>query len=102
MNLRDKGVPGVLDPEGEPGVDPGSSDRFLKPELLLRIVMLLVIVTLLLLVSTTGSGDDRVTENESYFRSFPRPVSGRGPASVSSQSLFRSPIIDMNNSSLLT
>jgi len=36
------GVPGVLDPDGDPGVEPESAERFFKWELVLRMVMLRV------------------------------------------------------------
>lgn len=79
-----KGVTGVLDPAGVPGAEPESPEKFLKlEEVLLRIVILLVTMVL----SSATIGGDRVAENESYLRSLPSPVSGAGPASVSSQSL---------------
>jgi len=43
---------------------------------------------------TAGAGedDDDEWEKEAYLRSLPRPESGRGPATVSSQSWSRRPI----------
>ena len=74
------GVPGVVgDSEGEPEF----GDRFARvEEVVLRIVMLRV----------TGTSSETIVgeaglDKESYLRSLPRPVSGAGPASVSSQSL---------------
>lgn len=80
FNLRLLGVPGVVgDSEGEPEF----GDRFPKvEEVVLRIVMLRVMGT----SSQTIVGEAGL-DKESYLRSLPRPVSGAGPASVSSQSL---------------
>lgn len=44
-------------------------------------------------MSIDGAAVDRLAEKELYLRSFPRPASGAGPASVSSQSLWRNPMI---------
>lgn len=96
------GVPGVngvrgvvlVDPDGESGPDVVSRDKLLlKLELGRIMVMLRVTGT-----STGRIEDERVWEgeNESYFRSLPRPDSGAGPARVSSQSLWRKPMLMMN------
>jgi len=42
--------------------------------------------------AATAADDDDEGEKEAYLRSLPRPESGRGPATVSSHSWFRSPI----------
>lgn len=96
-----RGVPGVLGGAGDSGAEPGdsgaeqgSTERFLKLELLVLIIVMLrvtFISPLLLAEEALTGGDDR-TGNELYFRSLPSPVSGMGPASVSSQSLWRNPI----------
>lgn len=45
--------------------------------------------------SFAGGGDrtPELAEKELYFRSLPKPESGKGPANVSSQSLSRNPIM---------
>lgn len=90
-----KGVPGVLGGAGDSGAEPGSTERFLKLEALLLLIIVMLRVTFispfLLAAEALTGGDDRA-ENESYFRSLPSPESGMGPASVSSQSLWRNPI----------
>lgn len=46
-SLRVKGVTGLLEPIGESGREPGSTDKFLKPGLFVpfKMVILLVITT---------------------------------------------------------
>lgn len=41
---------------------------------------------------SAATADEREPEKELYLRSLPRPDSGVGPASVSSQSLWRKPM----------
>lgn len=84
----------MLGAAGDSGAEPGSTERFLKLELFVLIIVMLrvtFISPLLLAEEALTGGDDR-TGNELYFRSLPSPVSGMGPASVSSQSLWRNPI----------
>lgn len=84
----------MLGGAGDSGAEPGSTERFLKLELFVLIIVMLrvtFISPLLLAEEALTGGDDR-TGNELYFRSLPSPVSGMGPASVSSQSLWRNPI----------
>lgn len=96
-NSRDVGVPGVLDPAGDSGANPAvSTERFrasLGPVLFLTMVMLRVIFTGAAPEEGDTTGADREAGKESYLRSLPRPDSGAGPASVSSQSLSRKPIV---------
>jgi hypothetical protein len=86
----------VLGVAGDTGDEQGSTEMFLKylELFVLTIVMLRVMFmsSMLLAAAASTGGDDR-TENESYFRSLPSPLSGMGPASVSSHSLWRNPII---------
>ena len=88
QNVRVKGDSGALDPAGELGTETESGEKFRKLELVLRMVMLRVTWT----SSGLMIGGDRAADRDLYFRSFPRPVSGGGPATVSSQSLSRKPI----------
>lgn len=68
---------------GDSEAEPESGERVPRvEELVLRIVMLRVTGT-----SSTIIGGEAGIDKESYLRSLPRPVSGAGPASVSSQSL---------------
>lgn len=78
--LRVKGERGVVDPEGE---EEAEVVVLPKPDWDRTMVMLRLIGT----ASATVDRTEIPPENELYFRSFPRPVSGAGPASVSSQSL---------------
>jgi hypothetical protein len=65
-----------------------------------KLALLVLIIIMLRLIGTSSfTGSDRapeeLAEKELYFRSLPKPVSGVGPANVSSQSLSRNPIIIM-------
>ena len=87
----------MLGVAGDAGDEQGSTEMFLKylELFVLTTVMLRVMFMSSMLIAAAAAstgGDDR-TENESYFRSLPSPLSGMGPASVSSHSLWRNPII---------
>lgn len=62
----------------------------------LELVFLAILMVLVIMIGSTVpvKGDDFVAVG--CFRSLPRPVSGLGPASVSSQSLSRIPMICNN------
>ena len=80
----DRGVV-LVDPDGESGPDVVSRDTLLQKLELGRIMVMLRVMG-----TSTGRVEDErvwVADNESYFRSLPRPDSGVGPARVSSQSL---------------
>ena len=88
--LGEKGEVGVLEPAGEAGTEPEPAEM---AEVVLRRVMLRVMGVSLGGVTVEGGAEDLAAEKELYFRSLPRPVSGAGPASVSSQSLWRNPMM---------
>ena len=79
----------MLEPAGEAGTEPEPAEI---AEVVLRRVMLRV-MGVSLGVTVEGGAEDLAAEKELYFRSLPRPVSGAGPASVSSQSLWRNPMM---------
>lgn len=90
------GVPGVEGVLGVLGPDPGSPEMDRRAGVVLTMVMLRVTAGKSGWESAPaaeGGGaerraaEDREDGNESYLRSPPRPESGVGPASVSSQSL---------------
>lgn len=94
----EKGEVGVVEAAGEEGREPESSLRkAAELELVRRMVMLREMGT-----SSSSGVVDRAAENELYLRSFPRPESGAGPASVSSQSLWRKPMSSSSSSFVTT
>lgn len=94
QGLRENGEPGVTGVEGEEGEDPESEEA--ERLLLRRMVMLRETGE----ISSAFEGSILLperTRRDLYLRSFPMPESGVGPASVSSQRLWRKPMIDLKN-----
>lgn len=95
---------GVLEPEGEDGDDGGPTEtvRFRRASLPTTVILLETGIRWGSSCDGATTPDDGAAvgdlgaEKELYLRSFPRPASGAGPASVSSQSLSRNPIIAKN------
>lgn len=92
------GVPGVVEPSGDSGGDPAVSTEMVRTNLELVLFLLLFTMVMLRVIFIGASegdttGADREAGKESHLRSLPRPDSGAGPASVSSQSLWRKPMI---------
>lgn len=85
---RDKGERGVTGAEEE-GEAVAEVEVLPRPEWVRTMVMLRLIGT----SSGTVGWKAVPAEKVLNFRSLPRPVSGAGPANVSSQSLWRKPII---------
>ena len=78
--------------EGVDG-DPTSTFRFRLRRASRRTTVMLRVIRAWLASNWGRAVVDLEAEKELYLRSLPRPASGGGPASVSSQSLWRNPII---------